>query len=300
MSTPPAILCFGAVHWDIIGHTAARVALGDDLPGHVRRTPGGVAFNIAAALARSLPGGRPVLRAAVGDDAEGAALIAACAAAGLDTGHMLRLPGVATGVYLAIEGAQGLVAAICDGGAQAAGEDGLLALLDDGTIPVPFDGIVVADGNLSAATLARLAAHPALAGADLRLAAASPEKARALHPALGHPRATVYLNRAEAAALAGSPFADARTAASAAVATLGVARAVVTDGAQAVALACRTGPRLVAHPPRLTPARVTGAGDALMAAHIAAEATGTAPQAALAAAIRAAADHIAPKEGPAP
>ena len=39
---PPNILCIGAVLWDIIGSTSGPVALGDDVPGRIARTPGGV------------------------------------------------------------------------------------------------------------------------------------------------------------------------------------------------------------------------------------------------------------------
>jgi sugar/nucleoside kinase (ribokinase family) len=295
--THPAILCIGALHQDIIGTAALPPGAGDDVPGVVRRGAGGVAFNLARALALALPGSRPALRAAVGDDAEGAALIADCVAAGLATAWVLRMPGVATDCYVAIEGPGGLVAAVCDARALAAAEALLPEVLENGAIAgpgAPFGGVVVADGNLSPETLARIAANPALAGADLRLASAAPAKAAHLRAALGHPRTTLYLNLAEARALLGdgAGAGDSRTAAAALVG-LGAARALVTDGAGPVALACRAGPRHVAHPPRVTPACITGAGDALMAAHIAAELRGLGADAALAMALRAAASHIA-------
>jgi len=289
-------LCIGAVHWDIIGTAFATLAIGNDVPGIVRRAPGGVAFNIAAALARAMPGAAPILRAAVGDDADGAALIAACAAVGIETGHILWLADTATDAYLAIEGPGGLIAAICDARALARAEGELPAPLEDGRIAgpgAPFEGIIVADGNLAPETLARIAGNPALAEADLRLASAAPAKAAHLRAALTHPRATIYLNLAEARVLLASDVSDTRAAASALL-DLGAARALVTDGERPIALACRLGPHHVAHPARVVPQGVTGAGDALMAAHIAAEAAGLPPDAALAAALCAAARHIAP------
>ena len=50
-------LCVGAAHWDIIGRTAVPLPPGADVPGRVTRQPGGVAQNVARALAAL---GRPV------------------------------------------------------------------------------------------------------------------------------------------------------------------------------------------------------------------------------------------------
>ena len=48
-STP--ILCIGSVLWDIIGRAPIKMNQGEDMPGRVTRLPGGVAMNIAMALA---------------------------------------------------------------------------------------------------------------------------------------------------------------------------------------------------------------------------------------------------------
>ena len=47
----PPFLCAGAAHWDIIGRTDLPLPPGADVPGRVTRRPGGVAQNIARALA---------------------------------------------------------------------------------------------------------------------------------------------------------------------------------------------------------------------------------------------------------
>ena len=51
------VLCVGAAHWDVIGRTPRPLPPGADVPGRVTRQPGGVARNIAEALARA-GGGR--------------------------------------------------------------------------------------------------------------------------------------------------------------------------------------------------------------------------------------------------
>ncbi|MBN2907228.1 MAG: kinase [Rhodobacteraceae bacterium] len=288
----PDILCIGALLWDVIGRGPAAMAAGDDMPGRITRRPGGVALNVATALARH--GLRPALLGAVGQDPEGDALIACCAAIGLETAYLHRSATHPTDIYMAIESGQTVLAAIADAaGLEAAGAAILTPLTEGplGTAQAPFGGTVVLDGNLTDAGLAAIATDPCFAAADLRVAPASPGKATRIAPLLCHPRATIYVNRAEAGLLAGQGFADAPQAA-AALLGRGARRVLVTDGADAAALAGPDGV-IVRRPAPVQVAHVTGAGDALMAAHIAAERAGAAPGAALEAALGGAARHVA-------
>ncbi|MFP4406848.1 PfkB family carbohydrate kinase [Rhodosalinus sp.] len=290
--TRPDILCIGSVLWDVIGRTPAAMPPGADVPGRIARTPGGVALNIAMTLARL--GLRPALISAVGRDPEGEALVAACAAMGLDVAHLYRSRDLPTDRYMAIEGAGGLVAAIADAHSlEAAGARILRPLTEGplGTAEAPWAGPVALDGNLTLALLEEIATHPAFAAADLRVAPASPGKAERLLPFLRHARATLYVNRGEAELLAGRPLA---TAAEAARALLdrGALRAVVTDAARPACAGSAAG-LVTATPPEVLVARVTGAGDAFMAAHVAAELGGADPETALGRALAAAAAHVA-------
>ncbi|TDX33836.1 PfkB family carbohydrate kinase [Rhodovulum visakhapatnamense] len=298
MSADLLLLCIGAVLWDVIGRAPRPMAPGDDRPGRISRRPGGVALNVAAALARH--GLRPAVLGAVGRDAEGEALIAATAALGIETRWLCR-GAQPTDIYMAIEDATGLVAAIADaGGLEAAGAAVLAPLIEGplGTPDRPFAGTVVLDGNLLPGLLAKIAAHPAFAAADLRVAPASPGKAERIAPFLARPGATLYLNRAEAGLILGRELADAPTAA-ATLRAAGAARVLVTDGSKAAAFA--SDDRLVAAcPAPVEAAHVTGAGDALMAAHIAAELGGVPAEAALAAALAAATRHVTAEADPCP
>jgi sugar/nucleoside kinase (ribokinase family) len=273
------ILCVGAAHWDVIARTPAPLPLGADVPGCIVRRPGGVACNVARALAAAE---RPVrLCAALGSDADGAALEAALRAVGVDTAACLRHPG-ATDCYVAVEGPDGLHAAVADcAGLERAGLT-LLAPLAAGPAPAR----IVADGNLAPAVLARLLAY----GPPVAFVPASPRKLPALAPVLAGSGARLYLNRAEASALCGAAFGDSRAAARA-LAGRGVAEAVVTDGA-APATALHDGETVTLAPPRVLVESVTGAGDAFVAAHLAAREDGLAPEPALAAALAAAARHV--------
>lgn len=291
----PAILCIGAVLWDVIGRAPGRMAPGADVPGRIRHIPGGVALNVAMVLARM--GHRPALLGAVGHDAEGEALVAASAAMGVETAFLTRDAGLPTDVYMAIEDSAGLIAAIADAHSLEAAGEAILAPLRDGRLGAPdrpFDGAVVLDGNLTQDLLGTIAADPCFARADLRLVPASPGKAGRLRPLLAAPNACFYVNKIEADILTGSDHRDAAAAARALV-TLGARRAIVTDGANAAADACADAV-FTAAPPPVTIARVTGAGDTLLAAHITAESAGLPRDKALLRAVTAAAEHVSGKD----
>ena len=289
----PDILCIGSVLWDIIGRADRTMALGADVPGRITRIPGGVAMNIAMTLARL--GLRPALLTAIGRDAEGDDLIQQAASLGLDTGFVYRTSRP-TDRYMAVEGANGLIAAIADAHSlEAAGADILTPLTDGrlGTADAPWRGLIALDGNLTESLLTQIAAAPAFAAADLRIAPASPGKAARLAPLMRHPRATLYVNLEEANILTQGHAITAHDAARAMLA-IGAARVLVTNGAHPAACAQATGGAVIsATPPRITPRRITGAGDTFMAAHIIAERSGMAREGALTSALQAAADYVA-------
>jgi sugar/nucleoside kinase (ribokinase family) len=264
-------VAIGALVWDVIGQTDGGLEDGADVPGTIRRRPGGVAMNLAAALAAH--GLRCAILAQVGADADGTALMGAAAGLGVDTSWIDLTPDLPTGQYVALEAQGRLIGAIADtAGLEAAGPR-ILAPLADGRLgdaDSPFDGIIAIDGNLPVDVLTAVAGSTLFAAADLRICAASPAKAARLGVLLGHPRATFYLNLAEASVLAGRRFADARGAAQALVSD-GARRVLVTDGPRPAAEAMAGAAVLRGVPKPVRVRRVTGAGDALMAAHIAAE-----------------------------
>ena len=295
--TTPDILCIGSTLWDIIGRTHLALRLGGDVPGRITRLPGGVALNIAMTLARF--GLHPAILTAIGRDGEGDELMTACARMGLDTAHVYRSDDLPTDRYMAIEGGNGLIAAVADAHSLEAAGAKILRALSDGTLgsdAAPWPGMIALDGNLTEALLADIAASPLFARADLRLAPASPGKAERLSALLRHPGATLYVNLDEARLLA---RAEARTAAQAAEALLarGASRVLVTDGAQPCAEGVAGAGVITACPPQVMVSRVTGAGDTFMAAHIVAERRGADRKAALHAALQAAADYVSKEVG---
>lgn len=291
MTSTPDILCIGSVLWDIIGRAPQPMRQGSDVPGRITRLPGGVALNIAMALVRF--GLNPMVLTAIGRDADGDSLIAACTRLGVDTALAYRSDDLPTDCYMAVEGTNGLIAAVADAHSlEQAGARILRPLLDGplGSPGVPYGGIIALDGNLAPALLAEIATGPLAARADLRVAPASPGKAERLAPFLRQGRGTLYMNREEAGILCQQMFPTA-VAAAVALRRAGAARVLVTDGGDAAAFADAAGV-LDAVPPQVMVTRVTGAGDTLMAAHIAAEHRGADRVTALTRALAAAARYV--------
>ncbi|WP_128255180.1 PfkB family carbohydrate kinase [Falsirhodobacter deserti] len=281
------ILCIGSVLWDIIGRSPAAMRLGSDVPGRITRIPGGVAMNIAITLRRF--GLTPALLTAIGRDAEGDELVADCARLGMVTDYIYRSDDLPTDRYMAVEGANGLIAAIADAHSLEAAGDKILRPLSGAL--AGWNGPIALDGNLTEGLLSEIASSPLFANADLRVAPASPGKAERLLPLLGCPNATIYVNLEEASILS---KVNAKTAAEAAEALLarGAAHVLVTDGGRACAEG-RAGEGVVTDtPPPVLVTRVTGAGDTFMAAHLVAERRGASRRDALSAALRTAADHV--------
>ena len=293
----PDILCIGSVLWDIIGRSAVVMRQGSDVPGRITRLPGGVAMNIAMTLARF--GMRPAVLTAIGRDDEGHELIAACRRLGMVTDHVYRSDDLPTDRYMAVEGANGLIAAVADAHSLEAAGDKILRPLADGSLgsaAAPWAGMIALDGNLTVQLLADIAGSALFAAADLRVAPASPGKAERLQPLLAHQGATLYVNLEEAGILAKTAFAHAPEAAEGLLAR-GARRVLVTDGGRACADGMAGRGVIAGQPPQVLVTRVTGAGDTFMAAHIVAERRGADRQAALQAALAAAAAYVSGEIG---
>ena len=293
----PDILCIGSVLWDIIGRSPVVMRLGSDVPGRITRLPGGVAMNIAMTLRRF--GLQPGLLTAIGRDPEGDELVAACARMGMEVGAIYRSEDLPTDRYMAVEGANGLIAAIADAHSLEAAGDKILRPLADGRLgsaAEPWAGLIALDGNLTESLLAEIAASPLFARADLRVAPASPGKAERLLPLLAHPGATLYVNLEEARLICAAEFATAAEAAEGMLAR-GAHRVLVTHGGAACAEGTAGLGVITDSPPPVLVTRITGAGDTFMAAHIVAERRGDGREAALAAALRAAATYVSGEIG---
>lgn len=285
------ILCIGSVLWDVIGRSASHMRQGSDVPGRISRLPGGVAMNIAMTLARF--GLRPALLSAIGRDPEGDELMAACARLGMETRYIYRSEDLPTDRYMAVEGANGLIAAIADAHSLEASGAKILRALENGALgteAAPYKGMIALDGNLTLTLLEEIARSTLFSKADLRVAPASPGKAERLAPFLKHGRALLYVNLEEAGLLCQKEFPNSAEAAKGLLGR-GANRCLVTNGGNLASEGSSDGV-ISAQPRDVLVTRVTGAGDTFMAAHIAAEAEGGDRETALSRALEAAAIYV--------
>ena len=235
----------------------------------------------------------PVLLTAIGSDPEGQELIAACQSMSIDTRQIYRSVDLPTDRYMAVEGANGLIAAVADAHSlEAAGAKILHPLLEGplGSRQSPYTGCIALDGNLTHRLLETIAREEAFSTADLRAAPASPGKAERLLPLLHSGRSTLYVNLEEAGLLCQQEFASSMDAA-AALLERGAKRVLVTNGGEAASDGDKASIETQT-PPEVLVTRVTGAGDTFMAAHIASEIQGADRKSALSRALHAAATYV--------
>jgi sugar/nucleoside kinase (ribokinase family) len=281
-------LCVGAANWDIIGRTGTQLALGGDVAGRVERCPGGVALNIALGLARH--GVSVSLCSAVGEDAEGHALIRHLEACTVDCTNILKVQGGATGHYIAIEDERGdLFGAIAD---TALLEEHSEAIALQTESALQSSRMVVVETNLTISGLTKIARASAAVGVEIVLNPVSPAKATRLAFLLsGQFAPTIVANLAEVVVLLQQPFDTTLEAAQALqVATFGTA--LVTDGPRPAALATPTEAVTLTPPEVQGELSVTGAGDALLSAFLVSRGHEIAPSENLRFALQAAADHL--------
>lgn len=262
----PRLLAIGGAHPDRRGRMTAHNVPGTSVPGAMREEIGGGAFNAALAAARR--GVAVALLSLRGGDAAGALVASAIAEAGIADLSSTYLDR-ATPTYTAILDRDGaVVAALADMDLyeQFARHLARRAFRD---AVVSADAVLV-DANLPAAALASVAARAA--GRPVHAIAVSPAKAprlAALLPMLD----ALFMTRAEAASLTELPFDAPPAALARALAARGLRRGIVTDGARPATLLDHGTVASIAPPPARVE-DVTGAGDALAGAAVAATMAG--------------------------
>lgn len=254
----------GAMSGDDKGRALGELIPRTSNPGTIRRSPGGVARNVAEGLARL--GMETRLISVIGDDEVGRWLLGATSAAGVDTSAVRILSGERTASYLAILDSDGaMTVSIDDMG--IVGRLGPEMLRENRDILAGADMIVV-DANLEPAALDALLNIAAKAGVPVCAVPISMVLAPRLRDRLAS-LAVLTANADEAATLLGKtgPVAGSREGVAAAkrLVRAGVELGVVTLGRQGVSFATREG--MAEHLPAVeTPVRdATGAGDALTA-----------------------------------
>ncbi|SOB89138.1 PfkB family carbohydrate kinase [Stappia indica] len=289
------LAAFGAIHLDTIAHADRRILRETSTPAALAVRPGGVATNVARALARL--DCRIALAGRLGHEAEADGLLVQLTAEGVETGA-IRRSDLPSGRYLALHDPDGtLAAAVVDARITETLEPGALLPLTEAQAAA---GCWFLDANLPQPLLVELAE----ATGERRLTADAVSRAKAARLAPILPRLDLlFCNRVEAAALLGrdedpdgEQQEDGGAEAANALVEAGVKAVVMTRGAAPVLLATHAGideisltarDGAAAPPPRIVD--VTGAGDALIAGTLAGLEHGLPLAQAVAAGMRAAA-----------
>jgi len=252
-------IIFGAAHIDRIGF-ASVAANATSAPGRVRRSFGGVGYNVATGLAALGESGELV--SAVGSDPDGRDLLRDLGSRSVGTALVSVVPDRATASYHAIINADGtLLGAVAD---MEIYETLTEAHVTPLAARIAGAGIVFVDANLPPETLRRIADMDRV---GLLIAnTVSVAKASRLDAIIDRID-VLFTNRDEASALAAGGETEPGDAAGCA-ATLcerGAGAAIVSHGAAPIALAQRGEEVLTVPVPPARPVDETGAGDALIA-----------------------------------
>jgi pseudouridine kinase len=258
--TSPKILAVGGAHVDRRGQMTSPFVPGASIPGTMREDVGGGVFNaLRNAVCRGAAGALMSMR---GGDAAGDTVARAIAEAGIADLSAVFLDR-ATPSYTALLDSEGdVVAALADMALYeiAFPKQIRRAKVREG---IAAADAILCDANIPATGLKRLAALAS--GKRVFAIAISPAKAVRLTDILPD-LSCLYMNRREAAALAGMGGDDPAGAIVDRLRALGLASGVITQGSQPVIGLDRSGVISITPPAPRKIADVTGAGDALAGA----------------------------------
>lgn len=252
----PRLLAVGGAHVDRRGRMTAAFVPGASIPGAMREDVGGGAFNaLRGAVQR---GARGTLMSVRGGDAAGEAVASAIAASGIEDLSAVFLDR-ATPSYTALLDRDGdVVAALADMSLYELTFAKQLRRSKAREAVAEAD-TVLCDANLPEAALCKLAE---ITDKPLFAIAISPAKAVRLRPILAS-LSCLYMNRREAAVLAGTAADSTPEALAQGLRAAGLGRGVITAGGSAVFAFDRDGLTVIEPPAPRKVVDVTGAGDAL-------------------------------------
>ena len=261
--TSPMILAIGGAHVDRRGRMTAPFVPGASISGAMSEEVGGGAFNALRGAVRR--GVRGALMSVRGGDAAGETVASEIAANGIEDLSAVFLDR-ATPSYTALLDRDGdVVAALADMGLYELAFAKQMRRAKAREAVAEADA-VLCDANLPEAALWKLAE---ISDKPLFAIAISPAKAVRLVPILGK-LSCLYMNRREAAVLAGIAAASTPAEFARGLRAAGLKRGVVTAGGSGVFAYDASGLIEIAPPAPRRIVDVTGAGDALAGATTAA------------------------------
>ncbi|RWA74951.1 carbohydrate kinase family protein [Mesorhizobium sp.] len=262
MPTSPRILALGGAHIDRRGQVSGTYVPAASNPGIMREDVGGGVFNALRSVVKR--GVSASLLSVRGGDAAAETVASAIAGAGIDDLSVVFLDRT-TPSYTALIDTEGeLIVGFADMGLY---DLAFPKQIRRAKVREAIAGVdaILCDANLPTAALERLVAQAG--GRPLFAIAISPAKVVRLAPLLGD-LSLLFMNRREAAALAGADMSGRDLVD--ALKRLGLAGGVITAGSAPVLGFDQSGVFAIDPPAPRQVADVTGAGDALTGATVAA------------------------------
>lgn len=271
MSKPRTILCAGLIGWDTIGRTDLNIEIGGDLPGQIETNIGGVAANIAVALAHQLRGNptfEVIALSSIGNDHKSDLLSSKLSNDyNINCDYLVRDEGSCDG-YICIELKDGIFGAI----ASSTQLEKSCAKIFDTFVTDhklikngSFSDFLIVDSNLTSKTIEYLVSDPLFNETNFIIACASPHKAKKILPLMIKRHCIVYTNLGEASAILGRNLSGSAEAADR-LYQLGAKEVTVTNGEHQTSSRSSSG-LVTLYPKKIDRLKSTGAGDIFLATH---------------------------------
>ena len=271
MLNPVRIICAGLIGWDTVGKTDLHIVAGNDLPGGIETNVGGVAANIAIALANQIsshPEFEVILLSSTGNDQKSDLLLSTLSMQHkINCKYVIREEGAPDG-YVCIESKGELFSAIASCAQLEKSCLKILASFLDhkkNKKGLLFSDYLIVDSNLTSKAIDYLTFDSAFNHANIIIACASPYKAYKMRSLMVKRLCSIYMNLEEASFILDHTPSNSAEAANK-LFELGAKEATVTNGSRQASSRSASG--LVSINPKATKSnKTTGAGDAFLAAH---------------------------------
>ena len=271
ITKPLKIICAGLIGWDTIGQTNFNMVKGNDLPGKIETSIGGVAANIAVALANHCNKNKNfeiILLSSTGNDKKSDLLLSILAKHNkINCNNVIREEGTSDG-YVGLEFKGELFGAIASSSQL---EKSCIKIFEPfarlirSEKNLPFENFLIVDSNLTVKAIDHLTFDPIFDKTNFIIACASPYKAKKIRNLMIRRKCSIYSNLNEASAISGSKLSSSQEAADV-LFQMGAKDATVTNGKKAASNRSTSG--LVSLTPKQTfNIKATGAGDAFLSAH---------------------------------
>ena len=197
------IVFLGLMAWDFIGKGNSKIIIGDDIDGIITEKPGGVILNIALTFSKKFRKNKNFdlfMLSAIGKDKKSKKIIHNLKDNRVNVNYVEINKGESD-KYIAIEGKEGLFAAIADTKKFRKNEEALLNKFYNGIFgnkEKPFEGYLIIDGNVSERTINKISIDKEFDKTKIIVVPASSKKCLIFENLIKSRKCMIFLNLNEA------------------------------------------------------------------------------------------------------